>query len=134
MPGADNQTDAMKTLEEWIEGHVYSDFGDLIYHGTLLLQDRNPQTRDFEYTQFLKSIVMLYAQFGKEVDFLIVDKKKITPIEIKNKIEVTKNDLKDMKYFLRKYSIKEGLVIYNGKKAKDKEINFIPLWKWLLKN
>ena len=71
---------------------------------------------------------------GKEVDFLIVDKKKITPIEIKNKIEVTKNDLKDMKYFLRKYSIKEGLVIYNGKKAKDKEINFIPLWKWLLKN
>lgn len=73
---------------------------------------------------------------GKEIDFLIVDKKEIIPIEVKNKIEVDKNNLINMKYFLNKYNIKEGFIIYNGKKDKiitnSRNINFIPLWTWVL--
>jgi predicted AAA+ superfamily ATPase len=74
---------------------------------------------------------------GKELDFLGVEK-KILPIEVKNKNELTKNDLRNMEYFLRKYKIREGLVVYNGKEGeikveKNKRIRFIPLWKWLLK-
>jgi len=73
---------------------------------------------------------------GKEIDFLKIDKKKIIPIEIKNKNNLTKNDLKNIKYFLKKYKIKEGLIIYNGEedeiKINNKKIKFIPLWKWLI--
>jgi len=69
---------------------------------------------------------------GKEIDFLIVDKKKIMPIEVKNKVELAKNDLKNMKYFLEKYGAKEEFIIYNGKMIKGKKIKCIPLWKWLL--
>ena len=75
---------------------------------------------------------------GKEIDFLIIDRKKIIPIEVKNKKEVTKNELKNMKYFMKKYRIKKGIVIYNGKEDEMKidknKIKFIPLWKWLLQN
>ncbi|MFH1209286.1 MAG: ATP-binding protein [archaeon] len=75
---------------------------------------------------------------GKEIDFLIVDKKDIICIEVKNKNEITKNELKNMIYFLKRYNIKEGLVIYNGKYEEiiinNKKIKFIPLWKWLLES
>ncbi|MCD6092388.1 MAG: ATP-binding protein [Candidatus Aenigmarchaeota archaeon] len=74
---------------------------------------------------------------GKEIDFLLVKGKKVIPIEVKNKRELTKNELKNMKYFMEKYKIKQGFVIYNGKEReieinKNKKIKFIPLWKWLL--
>ncbi|MBN2517796.1 MAG: ATP-binding protein [Candidatus Altiarchaeota archaeon] len=74
---------------------------------------------------------------GKELDFLGVEKKKTLPIEVKNKNELAKNDLRNMEYFLRKYKVDEGLVIYNGEEGeikleKSKRIRFIPLWKWLL--
>lgn len=73
---------------------------------------------------------------GKEVDFLLADRKKIAPIEVKNKVEVTKRDLKNLHYLLEKHSIKEGTVIYMGKEAETKtngkKIRFTPLWKWLL--
>lgn len=74
---------------------------------------------------------------GKEIDFLIVEGNKIIPIEVKNKKEIVKNDMKNMKYFLQKYNIKEGFIIYNGKEDEinfeGKKIKYIPLWKWLLK-
>lgn len=74
---------------------------------------------------------------GKEIDFLIVEKKNIAPIEVKNKKELTKRDLKNMEYFMKKHNIKEGLIIYNGKEDeirinKDKKIKLMPLWKWLM--
>jgi len=74
---------------------------------------------------------------GKEIDFLMVDGKKIVPMEVKNKVEVEKNQLKGMRYFLGRYTVGRGQVIYNGVekevKVDDKgRIRFIPLWKWLL--
>ena len=42
---------------------------------------------------------------GKEIDFLIIKDKKIIPIEIKNKTEVDKNELKNMLYFFNKYNL-----------------------------
>lgn len=73
---------------------------------------------------------------GKEIDFLIVENKKTRLIEVKNKTEITKNDLKNIKYFFKKFKTKQCLIIYNGKEDKIKinnqEIRLIPLWKWLL--
>ena len=71
---------------------------------------------------------------NKEIDFLKLDGKKIQPIEVKNKQEVTKNQLRNMKYFLEKYNIKEGQIVYKGiEKTEDEgKIRLQPLWKWML--
>ena len=73
---------------------------------------------------------------GKEIDIIILDDKKIKPIEVKNKAELSKNDLKNMRYFLERYNVKEGIIIYNGKEAtltsNKSTIKLVPFWKWLL--
>lgn len=76
---------------------------------------------------------------GKEIDFLIIDENKIAPIEVKNKIELNKEDLKHIRYFLTEYNVKEGWIVYMGDKEGEekiggKKIKYIPLWKWLLEN
>lgn len=72
----------------------------------------------------------------KEIDFLLVKDKKITPIEVKNKEELSKDDLRHLKYFLPKYNVKEGYIIYKGKEDEIKSdgyhVKLKPLWKWLL--
>lgn len=72
----------------------------------------------------------------KEIDFLKIKDKKIIPIEVKNKEELSKDDFRHLKYFLTKYKLKEGCIIYMGKEGKIEGdgyvINLIPLWRWLL--
>ncbi len=74
---------------------------------------------------------------GKEIDFLVIKDKKIIPIEIKNKTEINNNELKNMIYFFKKYNYKKGMIIYNGIEKsiniKKIKIEFIPLWKFLLR-
>lgn len=68
-----------------------------------------------------------------EIDFLLMDKKKIVPIEVKNKEEIKKADIENIRYFIRKYKIKRGIVIYQGEKENEEEsIRFLPFWKLLL--
>lgn len=82
----------------------------------------------------------------KEVDFLLLTdddegKKNIVPVEVKNKKDIAKDDIKNLKYFLGKYdNAKEGIVIYSGDdeteigldKTSGKKIRLVPLWRWLL--
>jgi len=78
-----------------------------------------------------------WTKGGKEIDFIVLNNNKIMPIEVKNKNELRKEDIKTMVYFLKKYKIKEGFFVYNGEEKEiyiDKlKINLIPLWKWMLK-
>jgi predicted AAA+ superfamily ATPase len=74
---------------------------------------------------------------GKEIDFIFIGKEKdIIPIEVKNKKELLNDDLKNMKYFLEKYHIKEGIMACNGEENtlnfEKYKIKIIPLWKLLL--
>jgi len=55
----------------------------------------------------------------KEIDFLIVNE-EIVPIEVKNKEEIKKDDLKNIKYFLKKFGLNKAYIIYLGK---EEEIN-----------
>ena len=86
----------------------------------------------------VKGCAIGFGKTGKEIDFISVIDKKIIPIEVKNKKELSKHDLKNMKYFMGKYKISEGFVVYKGKEeeiaTKNGVIKFIPLWKWLLLN
>lgn len=74
---------------------------------------------------------------GKEIDFLIVSGKKIIPLEVKNKEEIGRNELKNLKYFLQKYKLGQGIIVYQGEEKelkinKDQKIKLIPFWKFLL--
>lgn len=77
-----------------------------------------------------------WRKSGKEIDIINLNGKKIYPIEVKNKEELSENDLKNMKYFLDKYKIKEGAIVYKGEEAvkvlNENTIKLIPFWKWLL--
>lgn len=102
----------------WNLAYCYSDNEDKIMENLIASQP---------------SIKNYWKEYEKEVDFLIIKKKKIIPLEVKNKTKIRKEDLKHLVYFLEKNKINEGIVIYTGKeKVKNKKIKYIPLWKWLL--
>lgn len=76
---------------------------------------------------------------GKEIDFLTVaEGRNVVPIEVKNKKEISKDDVKTMKYFLEKNNLEEGFVLHSGDEkgeietANGKKITLLPLWHWLL--
>jgi len=79
-----------------------------------------------------------WRENGKEVDFLLVENKKILPIEVKNKDHIDVTDMKNMLYFNEKNKIKKGVLIYNGEEKTEvfekTEIHLIPFWKFLLQN
>lgn len=71
---------------------------------------------------------------GKEIDFLKIDKETI-PIEIKEKNEINKDDLKNLIWFTKRYNLRRGVVAYYGKegeiKVEDKRIILQPVQKIL---
>ncbi len=75
-----------------------------------------------------------WREGGKEIDFLKIDE-KILPIEIKESKTITRTDLKNLIYFMKKYNLEKGYLIYSGKeeaiKITDKEISLLPIHKIL---
>jgi predicted AAA+ superfamily ATPase len=75
-----------------------------------------------------------WRENGKEIDFLKINK-EIMPIEVKEKDKIRKSDLKNLIWFMEKYKIKKGFVIYNGReeilKINNKTIFFYPISKIL---
>ncbi len=73
---------------------------------------------------------------GKEVDFIKVNK-EILPVEVKYAKKVREKEIKGLIKFTDKYKLKRGIVITEdkegGEEIKGRSIEFIPLWKWLLK-
>lgn len=74
----------------------------------------------------------LFWKNRNEVDFVHEN----TPIEVKYKEKINSEDFKAIREFMKKFSVKEGIIIT---KKDEKIINFaegrirlIPLWKWLL--
>jgi len=70
----------------------------------------------------------------KEIDFLKIDG-EILPIEVKTKKLLSKTELKTLLWFLKKYKLKKGVIIYQGEEKReffgDKELVFLPLQKLL---
>ncbi|MGC9133661.1 MAG: hypothetical protein ACP5GJ_04645, partial [Nanopusillaceae archaeon] len=64
----------------------------------------------------------------KEIDGIIFENNKIVPIEIKYKREIKKEDLKNLEYFMKRYNIEKGFIIYLGE---NKEINNIKLINYI---
>ncbi len=79
-----------------------------------------------------------WRNLEKEIDFIKVEKKEILPIEIKNKEKVENRELATLALFMKKYNLKKAILLYLGEEKvetiEDKQINFIPFWKFLLEN
>lgn len=96
------------------------------------------QGRIIENAILMNSDIDFFKRENREVDFIKIGKKteKIIPIESKYKEKVRRREIKGLINFMDKNGIREGKVItknHKGKeKIKEKEIEFIPLWKWLL--
>lgn len=73
----------------------------------------------------------------KEIDLLVVEDKKIFPIEVKNKEFIEERELNSLKYFMKKYNVRKSGVIYSGderiKKGEYGELQFFQFYKWALK-
>ena len=59
--------------------------------------------------------------------------KSVLPIEVKEKENINKKDIKTMIYFMKKYNLNDGLIIYYGKKEDfkvgNKKIIFLPIYE-----
>ncbi len=70
----------------------------------------------------------------REIDFIKRDK-TILPIEVKSKEVIKKEDIKNLIYFMNKFKIKEGNIIYWGKNKTDRidsaKLNFVNIIDFL---
>lgn len=69
---------------------------------------------------------------GKEVDFIFKNEKTV-PIEVKAKVELEKNDLKWVDYLIKKFKLRNGIVIYLGETRKFNEIKGVNILDFLFK-
>ncbi len=82
------------------------------------------------------AVTQLNSQFfwkkTHEVDCILIDQNKATPIEVKYSDNIKENELKGLKKFMEEFST-EGIVFTKNMEKKEGRIQYIPLWKWLLK-
>lgn len=74
-----------------------------------------------------------WREAGKEIDFLLVKKKRVLPLEVKNKLNLDSADSKHLIYFFSHFSVSEGVIIYRGEeKILPSGIHCLPFWHWAL--
>ncbi len=80
---------------------------------------------------------IFYYRNHFEVDLVVTKQKEVIPVEIKNKEKVEKADFKGLISFMKRFNIKEGLLLcrsFSGtEETEDIIINIRPFWSWLLK-
>ncbi|MFH1592049.1 MAG: ATP-binding protein [Candidatus Woesearchaeota archaeon] len=76
-----------------------------------------------------------YWKNKNEVDFVIKDKDQtLTAINVTYSDEIDEREAKGLKEFKEKFKskVKELIILTKDTEKKEKNIKFIPLWKWLL--
>lgn len=94
-----------------------------------------PQTeRLFEnyFASILKTNYFWLGQYKNEVDFILKENEEIVPVEIKYKKAIDQSDIRNLKLFMNKYSVKKAHLYYLGEKntikLNDKEIILFPFY------
>lgn len=67
--------------------------------------------------------------FSHEVDAILTDG-KVIPIEVKYREKISERDLKGIKYFIKKFNLKKGIVFTKRLEEKQGSIEFIPVWQY----
>ncbi|MEK6920855.1 MAG: ATP-binding protein [Nanoarchaeota archaeon] len=66
-----------------------------------------------------------------EVDVVLIDRKRLIPLEVKYKDEIRKSELKGLRKFMEEFRT-EGIVATKSLEKKERKIQYIPVWKLLL--
>ena len=99
---------------------------------------------DAKKGKMIENVILMNSGFDffkrknkNEVDFIKTENKNPIPVESKYKKKVKKREIKPLLKFMQENKAKKGIVItkeYEEKKTfGNKTVEFIPLWKWLLK-
>jgi predicted AAA+ superfamily ATPase len=67
-----------------------------------------------------------------EVDCILIEKKRLIPLEVKYSDRIKESELKGLKKFMEKFAV-EGVVLTKNLEKKEGKIHYIPIWKWMLK-
>ncbi|GAB6163634.1 ATP-binding protein [Desulfothermus naphthae] len=116
----------------FIEAVAYSSSQDMgkLYENTVFIELKRRGKELYYYKD----------KRGREIDFIVRDKKKIIDaiqvcFDIHND-KVLKREITSLIYGLKELGLKKGTIITSDTEDKKKingfEIDFIPLWKWLL--
>lgn len=81
--------------------------------------------------------VSFFSRIGeKEIDFIIKQKKKFLPIEIKYRNEIKLKDFEYMKDFCKAKGVVDCVALTKGVKRQEKidgvNISIVPIWNWFL--
>ena len=103
------------------------------YHPGLLIPFNVPKEKFAENMVMFESNSKYYwREGGKEIDFL----KDSIPIEVKFKSKIKNEDLRWVRFFIKKYGkklkTKEAIVVTKDTEEKIDGIKLIPLWKFCL--
>jgi uncharacterized protein len=88
-----------------------------------------------------KNIYFWKSQLDYEVDFLILEKNKVTSLiqvvyDLSNNLKTKEREIKGLLSGLNEFKLKTGIIITKNlekeEKVDNKIIKYIPLWKWLL--
>ena len=78
---------------------------------------------------------VFYWQDKKEVDFVLKENKKLSAINVSFGEKIENREIDSLLEFKGKFrNVKELILITKDLERKEKQIKFIPLWKWLIKN
>ncbi len=73
-----------------------------------------------------------WREGNKEVDF-VVNGKDVVGIEVKYRKKIGKNEIRNISYFEKKFKPKKILIITEDIEKKENKIEYVPLWKYILK-
>lgn len=71
-----------------------------------------------------------WREGNKEIDFIIPGEEQL-PLEVKSKDTLNSSDLNTLRYFLEKFKLKQGIMIYDGESVSSESIQRISLVDFL---
>lgn len=98
----------------------------------------SPQLFENIFASLNKPMYFFRDHYDREIDFIIIkDYDKIIPVEVKYKDEISNNDLNNLEYFLNKYKLSRGYVVYKGMEKKkinleNKSVILVPFHEEIL--
>ncbi len=105
------------------------------YHFSLAFGWTGNIDLETEVTSFLDA-KYYWRHLDKEIDVLVIDeKKRMTPVEIKEGQRVNREDMRHLVYFANRFKTNVPIIVYRGDSAEykigDVTIDAIPEWKLL---
>jgi predicted AAA+ superfamily ATPase len=90
------------------------------------------------FANWLRTRFFFRSPQKNEVDFILCDRKKAVPVEVKIREKIRKKDLRSLKKFMQRFNCRQAVLISKKdertEKENNREIVILPYWKyWSIK-